>query len=239
MKYIYGPVQSRRLGLSLGISLTPHKVCQFDCVYCQLGATTLKTAERSAYAPSAEVLAELRSWLDTNPQDLKTLSFITLAGAGEPTLHPEIALIIAKIKEMSGVPAAVITNSCLLGDAAVRKELLQADLIIPSLDAAIPEVFAKINRPVPGVKIEDIIEGLVNLRKEYRGKVWLEIMLVKGYNDDIRHIRKLKEAIERINPDKIQLNSPVRSTTEKDISASDKDKLEQIKELLGEKAEIV
>jgi wyosine [tRNA(Phe)-imidazoG37] synthetase (radical SAM superfamily) len=239
MKYIYGPVSSRRLGFSLGVSLTPHKTCQFDCVYCQLGATTDRTSGRSAYIAGADILAEVRCWLDANPQLVKTLSFITLSGAGEPTLHSEIASLIARIKEMAPVPVAVITNSCLLADAGVRRELLQADLIVPSLDAASAEVFAKIDRPVPGIRIEDIIEGLASLRREYRGQIWLEIMLVKGFNDDIRHVRKLKEAVERINPDKVHLNSPVRSTAEKNISPVDETKLKQIRELLGERAQIV
>jgi len=239
MKYIYGPVQSRRLGVSLGISLTPHKTCPFDCVYCQLGATTTKTVVRAAYIDSNEILAEVRAWLDNNPDTAKKLNYITLAGAGEPTLHPDIALLISKIKAMAAVPVAVITNSSLLADPAVRQGLLQADLIVPSLDAVIPEVFAKIDRPLPGIKIEDIIEGLAALRKEYRGAIWLEVMLVKGFNDDIRHIRKLKEVIERINPDKLQLNSPVRSTTEKGIAPVDEEKLDQIRELLGEITQII
>jgi len=239
MRYIYGPVQSRRLGLSLGVSLTPHKTCQFDCVYCQIGATTAKINVRSAYVDAQMILAEIRSWLDNNPQQAKTLAFVTLSGAGEPTLHSDIAFLIPKIKAMASVAVAVITNSCLLVDPAVRQALFQADLVVPSLDAVIPEVFAKIDRPLPGIKIEDIIEGLVNFRKEYRGKIWLEVMLVKGFNDDIRHIRKLKEVIERINPDAIQLNSPVRSTAEKNICPVEEGKLRQIQELLGDKSVII
>lgn len=239
MRYIYGPVSSRRLGVSLGISLTPHKTCPFDCVYCQLGATTDKTLERSAYVPSADIIAEVRAWLDANPGRIKGLSYITLSGAGEPTLHTEISALISGIKKMSSVPVAVITNSCLMVDAQVRKELLQADLIVPSLDAASDEVFARIDRPLPGTRVEEIIEGLAGLRKEYHGKIWLEIMLVKGYNDDIRHIRKLKEAVERINPDQVHLNSPVRSTAEKNIGPVDEAKLKQIAEMLGDKAQII
>lgn len=239
MKYIYGPVKSRRLGNSLGVSLTPHKICQFDCVYCQLGATTSKTEARSAYVDAQEVLAEVQAWLETNPGQIDMLDFITLSGSGEPTLNADIAVLIAKIKALTKVPVAVITNACLLADAVVRKELLQADLIVPSLDAVTPDVFAKVDRPLPGIKIEDIIEGLVSLRKEYHGHIWLEVMLVKGMNDDIRQARKLKEAVDRINPDKIHLNSPVRSTTEKSILPVDKAKLEQIQDLLGEKAQIV
>ena len=239
MKYIYGPVQSRRMGLSLGISLTPHKVCQLDCVYCQVGATTLKTAKRMVYADTREVLSELQSWFEVNPDMAGKLAYVTLAGAGEPTLHTDIASLIAKIKSMTKVQIAVITNSCCLPDPAVRAEILGADLIVPSLDAVTQEVFAKINRPVPGIKIEDIIEGLVNLRKEYRGKIWLEIMLVRGINDDIRQIRKFKDIVDRINPDLIQLNSPVRSTTQKDVHPAERVKLEQVQEILGEKAQIV
>lgn len=239
MKYIYGPVRSRRMGLSLGVSLTPQKVCQLDCVYCQIGPTTNKTSRRAVYADPKDILAELQSWLEINKETAAELDYITLAGAGEPTLHCDIGLLISRIKAMSAVKVAVITNSCALTDRAVRADLLQADLIVPSLDAVTQEVFAKVNRPAAGLNIADIIEGLADLRKEYRGKIWLEIMLAKGVNDDIRQIRKFKDVIGRISPDLIQLNSPVRSTTEKDISAVDKAKLEQIREILGEKAQIV
>lgn len=239
MKYIYGPVRSRRMGLSLGVSLTPQKVCQLDCVYCQIGPTTNKTSRRAVYADPKDILAELQSWLEINKETAAELDYITLAGAGEPTLHCDIGLLISRIKAMSAVKVAVITNSCALTDRAVRADLSQADLIVPSLDAVTQEVFAKVNRPAAGLNIADIIEGLADLRKEYRGKIWLEIMLAKGVNDDIRQIRKFKDVIEKISPDLIQLNSPVRSTTEKDISAVDKAKLEQIREILGEKAQIV
>lgn len=227
------------MGLSLGVSLTPQKVCQLDCVYCQIGPTTNKTSRRAVYADPKDILAELQSWLEIYKETAAELDYITLAGAGEPTLHCDIGLLISRIKAMSAVKVAVITNSCALTDRAVRADLSQADLIVPSLDAVTQEVFAKVNRPAAGLNIADIIEGLADLRKEYRGKIWLEIMLAKGVNDDIRQIRKFKDVIEKISPDLIQLNSPVRSTTEKDISAVDKAKLEQIREILGEKAQIV
>jgi len=148
MKYVYGPVQSRRLGTSLGVSLTPHKTCPFDCVYCQLGATTDKTLERAVYIPSADIIAEVKSWMDVNAAQIKGLSFITLSGPGEPTLHSEISTIISQLKKISSIPVAVITNSCFMGEAAVRRELLEANLIVPSLDAASSEVFARIDLAV-------------------------------------------------------------------------------------------
>ncbi|MCM8780960.1 MAG: radical SAM protein [Candidatus Omnitrophica bacterium] len=239
MKYIYGPVQSRRLGLSLGISLTPYKICTFDCVYCQLGVTTLKTQEIKEYIRAQDILEELRIWLQLNNQDSKNLSYITLSGAGEPTLNSQIGTLIVHIKSLTSTPVAVITNASLLASDVVRQRVLSADIIVPSLDAVTSRIFAKIDRPLPEIKIEEIIEGLIKLRSEFPGKIWLEIMLVKGMNDDVRHIRKLREVIERIDPEKIHLNSPVRTTAEPNVLAVDRKKLEKIQEILGEKTQII
>lgn len=239
MHYLYGPVTSRRLGLSLGVSLTPYKTCDFDCLYCQLGPTTEKAAERKSYIPIEEIFDELKAWFQNNPGQAKSLNFITLSGCGEPTLHTGIGALILRIKSQFPVPVAVITNSSFLSDPSVRNEIGNADLAVPSLDAVTQELFEKIDRPFPGIRVEAIIAGLISFREEFKGKLWLEVMLVKGVNDDIRHIRRLKEAIEKINPDKIQLNSPVRSTAEPNILPVGKNKLEKIKEILGEKCEII
>ena len=239
MRYIYGPVHSRRLGLSLGVSLTSGKTCDFDCLYCQLGRTTQLTGARGEYAKIGDILEELKSWLTDNPKEAAALSYVTLAGSGEPTLNTKIGELIAEIKKLTCVPVAVVTNASFLGDTAVRASLFHADLIVPSLDAVVPKVFRALNRPAENIKIEDIIEGLIALRKEFQGKIWLEVMLVRGVNDDMRYIKKLKEAVERINPDKIQLNSPVRSTAEENILPVDGNKLKKIKEIFGEKTEII
>jgi wyosine [tRNA(Phe)-imidazoG37] synthetase (radical SAM superfamily) len=239
MKYIYGPLKSRRLGLSLGISLTPYKICSFDCVYCQLGRTTSKTSQRDEYVKEEEIVTELKSWLQNNPQDAQSLNCITFSGSGEPTLHIKIGQLISQIKALQPVPVVVITNASLFSSAQVRNELMAADLVIPSLDAASDEIFQKIDRPSQDIKAEDIISGLADFRKDFRGKIWLEVMLVKGINDSLEHARKLKDAIERISPDKIQLNSPVRATAEDNILPVDKAKLEKIREILGDKCEII
>jgi len=239
MKYIYGPVKSRRLGLSLGVSIIPHKTCNFDCVYCQLGSTTNKTKESKEYAKTEEVLAELREFFLRHKDSPPDLNYITLSGSGEPTLNKKIGELILEIKKISSLPIAVITNSALLIDERVRFALINADLIIPSLDTAEQEVFEKINQPVENFKIEDIIEGLIKLRREFRGKIWLEVMLVKGINDNLGHIKKLKEAIDRINPDKIQLNSPVRTTAQDWVKPLERKALEKIKDILGDKCEII
>jgi len=239
MKYIYGPVKSRRLGLSLGLTITPHKTCSFNCVYCQLGATAVTICERKEFFPTQEIIDELRGWLEHNAQEALQLNYITLSGAGEPTLNSNIGTLVAEIKRLTNIPLALITNASFLSDKNLRSQLLGLDLIVPSLDAPTDKVFQRIDRPHPGVSLEAIIQGLIDLRKEFSGKIWLEVMLVKGFNDDLRYIKRLKEIIERINPDKIQLNSPVRSTAEPGIIAVDKSKLKKIKDILGEKAEII
>ena len=238
MKFIYGPVKSRRLGFSLGLSLTPYKVCSFDCTYCQLGKTTEKTTQRKAYLKIEDILGELKSWLAANADESKKLNYITISGSGEPTLNTRIGELITEIKKITPIPVALITNASLLPDPLVRQSLLVADLIVPSLDAVSPNIFEKIDHPAVGINIENIISGLVSLRREFKGKFWLEVMLVKGLNDDLRQIKKLKGIIDTINPDKIQLNSPVR-TSEPGIFPVDKTKLEKIKDILGEKAEII
>lgn len=239
MKYLYGPIKSRRLGNSLGINLTLPKTCSFDCVYCQLGKTGELTTSRSEYIKIKDICEELKTWVEDNRQAISGIDYFTVSGSGEPTLNTGISQLIKEIKAIPGARVAVITNAFLLHDPAIRGELLQADLIVPSLDAVTDSIFRKIDRPHPDIKIEDIIQGLIALRREFKGKIWVEVMLLKGINDDIRHIRKLKDVLEMINPDKIQLNSPVRSTSETDIASVAKPKLKKIKLILGEKAEII
>lgn len=239
MKYIYGPVNSRRLGSSLGISLTSYKICDFDCIYCQLGKTHTLTGERKEYVKVDDIIEELKRWLKDNPEVAGSLEYITISGLGEPTLNTKIGEVINRIKRVTNIPLAVITNASKLSDLNIRASLMRADLIVPSLDAVVQKVFAKIDRPKQNIKIEQIINGLIALRKEFRGKIWLEVMLVRGVNDDIRYIKKLNKVIEQINPNKIHLNSPVRTTSEPDIEPVDKNKLNKIKEILGDKCEIL
>ncbi|MBN1363884.1 MAG: radical SAM protein [Syntrophaceae bacterium] len=223
------------MGFSLGVDIVPTKTCTLDCIYCQVGRTSYKTVERKEYIAPEKVLAEFREVLKSG----KKIDYITLSGNGEPTLNLKIGEIIKSIKNISPLPVAVITNGTLLSRDDVRKDLLSADLVMPSLDVAIQETFEKIDRPHPSLKIDKIIEGLVEFRKIYKGKFWLEIMLVKGINDTQIELNALKKAIEKINPDKIQLNTPVRPTYEKDVEVLSADKLKEIKEFFGEKCEIL
>lgn len=234
-KHIFGPVPSRRLGFSLGVDIVPSKTCTLNCIYCQVGRTTCETIERKEYIAPDKILAELKEVLQSG----KKIDYITLSGNGEPTLNSNIGEIIKEIKKMTALPVAVITNGTLLDDKNVREELLSADLVMPSLDAATQETFKKIDRPYPSLKIENIIEGMAEFREIYHGKFWLEIMFVKGINDNQEELNALKKAVEKINPDKIQLNTPVRPTCEKGVDILSSKKLLEIKEFFGKKCEII
>ena len=234
--YFYGPVPSRRLGFSLGVDLFPKKTCSFDCLYCQLGQSSKKTIRRFSFIKFPKFKRDLREIIKKNSK----IDYITISGSGEPTLHKDLDKIITAIKRITEnkYSVAVITNSSLLYRKKVRKELAKADLIVPSLDAATTEVFSKLNRPHKGVVLKKIIEGLISLRKEFKGKIWLEIMLVAGVNDGKEEIEKIKKIVDKINPDKIQLNLPVRPTGVK-ISLPSRKRINDIKKILGRNSKIV
>jgi wyosine [tRNA(Phe)-imidazoG37] synthetase (radical SAM superfamily) len=233
--HLYGPVPSRRLGYSLGVDLLPFKTCSLSCIYCQLGNSPKKTIRRINPYSEKKMLEEIKEFLKTGAR----VDFITFSGSGEPTLNKSIGWLVRQIKKSTTIPVAVLTNSTLLSRAEVRKELAAADVVVPSLDAATQRIFKKINRPHPSLRIEKIIEGLVKFRKEFKGQIWLEIMLVKGVNDSPAEIKKLKEAAARINPDKIQLNTVVRPPAEKTAKPLTPEEMNKIKEFFGEKAEVV
>jgi len=149
-KYIFGPVASRRLGLSLGVDIVPAKVCSLDCIYCQVGRTTKKTVKRREYVPIRKVLAELKARLDKGLR----ADYITISGSGEPTLNSKIGVLIDRIKKITDIPVAIMTNGTLLYMADVRRDCRKADVVLPSLDAADEETFEKINRPNRNISIE-------------------------------------------------------------------------------------
>lgn len=239
MNYIYGPVKSRRLGLSLGLSITPHKYCMFNCVYCQLKQTTKFTLERKEYIKTQEVLKEIEQFFK-NYKDSQQIDYVTISGSGEPLLNSSIKDIISGISKITKIPLALITNSALLYDPKVRTDILELDLILPSLDAVTQDVFEKIDRPFSSnIKVYDIINGLIALRKEFRGKIWLEIMLVKGINDDLDYIQNFKTVVGKIKPDKIQLNIPSRPPSENWVKSPLPRRLKKIKEILGINCELI
>jgi wyosine [tRNA(Phe)-imidazoG37] synthetase (radical SAM superfamily) len=234
--HLYGPVPSRRLGRSLGIDLVPHKICTYNCIYCQIGKTTEKTLLRKEYILKEEVLEEVKAFLlrEDSPID-----HFSLSGSGEPTLHSQIRLIIERIKELSSIPIAVITNGSLLFEEEVRNDLIAADIVLPSLDAVSPEVFKKINRPNSRLSVEKVIEGLIEFRKIYKGQIWLEILFCKGVNDTPGELRRMKEVVERIQPDLIHLNTVVRPPSEDWVKPLSRKEMEEVKAFFGERASII
>jgi len=203
---VFGPVPSRRLGRSLGVDLIPPKTCTFNCVYCQVGNTTRKTTRRREYYPTADILQQIEHALSA----AKKVDYITFSGSGEPTLAKNIGDVIAGIKRMTSVPVAALTNGSLLYRKDMRRELAAADLVVPSLDAATSKVFRRINQPAEGLEYRRILDGLARFCGEFQGKVWLEVMLVKGINDSAGEIAALKKAITAIRPHRIQINTVVR-----------------------------
>ncbi len=224
-KHLFGPVPSRRLGMSLGIDLIPKKVCSLNCVYCEVGKTTNLTTERLEYVKYNSVITELEKFMSNNPK----IDYFTFSGSGEPTLNSKIGAILKFIKKKHPIiKTAILTNGTLLYDKNLRKELMDADVILPSLDAASKEVFLKINRPSKKLTIESHIQGLVDLRKEYKGEIWLEILFLKGYNDPKKELTLMKEAILKIKPDSIQLNTLDRPGTRQDLIPLTKMELQEI-----------
>ncbi len=224
-KYLFGPVPSRRLGMSLGVDLVPKKVCSLNCVYCEVGRTTKLITERKEYILYDKVTEELDHYFHYNPDP----DYITFSGSGEPTLNLRIGEVLDFIKEKKpGIPVAVLTNGTLLSDSQVRSELLKADVVLPSLDAATESSFQKINRPLCSLHIEQYIQGLVDFRKVYKGKIWLEVLIIPDYNDSRTELTALKQAFVKIKPDSIQLNTLDRPGVVPGIRAATRTELQEI-----------
>lgn len=213
----------------------PFKVCSLDCVYCQLGRTTEKTIERKDYVPIDEVISELNERLNSGIE----ADYITISGSGEPTLHSRLGELLDRIRLITKIPIAILTNSVLFDDESVRADCCKADVVLPSLDAADQPTFERINRPCANISIENVISGLCEFKKQFTGRIWLEVFIVEGINTSPQQIDKLKAAVERIKPDKVQLNTAVRPTADNNIIMVTRVRLEQLAELFGDNAEVI
>ncbi|MBN1129205.1 MAG: radical SAM protein [Chitinispirillaceae bacterium] len=203
-RHLFGPVPSRRLGVSLGIDLVDTTCCTLNCVYCECGETSVLSLERGDYVPAAGIIAELNDLLSDGPK----LDYLTFGGSGEPTLNTGIGEVARWIKRsFPGYKCALLTNGTLFDVPEVRRDCADFDLVLPSLDAASQETFEKINRPAPGLAVQTVTEGLVAFRREYAGMIWLEVFIVPGINDTESELRLLKQAITAIAPDRVQLNT--------------------------------
>lgn len=228
-RYTYGPVPSRRLGLSLGVDIIPLKTCTYNCIYCQLEETTNQTKERQSFCDIAELLKEVEGRLRSRPD----ADYITMSGSGEPTLNRDIGAIIDGIRRLSSKPIAVITNSSLLWRPDVRAELSKADLVIPSLDAGSDDLFRQINRPAEGLEFSEIIEGLRTFTRQTSSRVWIEVMLVSGINDTPEELAHLHEILRGLRLEKVQLNTVIRPPSELLAKPLTPQGMEHVRGILG------
>ena len=229
MKYVYGPVPSRRLGISLGISPIPKKTCNYSCIYCQLGRTDHMSNRREMFLQVREMIEEFEQVLEN-----KTMfDVITIVGEGEPTLYAGLGDLIVEIKKRTDKPVAVITNGSLLFDPTLRGELCYADIVSPTFDAYDEASFKRINRPHGSLSFKNLHDGLILFSEEYSGQLWIEIMLIQGLNDDVESLNKYKLILNGIQYDRLYINTPVRPPAEKDVHAIQTESMKRAVDVLG------
>ena len=229
IKYIFGPVPSRRLGRSIGVSPIPKKTCNYSCIFCQLGRTDRMSNTRKVFFPVKDILDEF----DICLKDNREFDVVSLVGEGEPTLYAELGKLIKGIKERTSKPVAVITNGALLYDEEVRRDLTEADIVLPSLDSYDEESYRKIDRPHGSLKFDRTFEGLVKFSKEFKGQIFMELMLMDGINDDDASLKKFKKLLSQVRYDKLYINTPVRPPAESYASCSDTETVQKAADYLG------
>jgi wyosine [tRNA(Phe)-imidazoG37] synthetase (radical SAM superfamily) len=225
--HVYGPVPSRRLGLSLGVDLVPYKVCCYDCIYCQLGSTTDLTSERASFVDPDRVALEVERALHRGPRP----EVITLAGSGEPTLNQELEQVVAALRRVTDLPLCLLTNGGLLFRDEVRRAALGLDLVAPSLDAADAETFERVNRPAAGIAFDAMVRGLGDFCAAFRGRCQLEVVLVRGVNDGSRSLdalARLAASLEDVAS--VDLNTVVRPPAVAGVAGLGHPELERARE---------
>ncbi|MFC1526246.1 radical SAM protein [Candidatus Latescibacterota bacterium] len=230
-EFVYGPVQSRRLGRSLGVSSVTGKTCNFNCVFCELGHTTHQHPERTTLPAPDAVLAEIGRALEEYGDQV---DWVTFSGYGEPTLNQALGYLITRTKTLTSLPVAVFTNGLLLQREEVRRSLYLADLVAPTLCAADDDTLKRMHRSVTELRIDDVVEGLVQFRQEYEGKLWVEVMLVHGMNDDEEHLRALRLLLDRVKPDQTYIATPCHPPAEDWVGLPGSEDLDRARDLLGD-----
>jgi wyosine [tRNA(Phe)-imidazoG37] synthetase (radical SAM superfamily) len=237
LKYVFGPIPSRRLGQSLGIDPIPLKTCNWNCVYCQLGRTKPLKNIRTQSFPREEILEEVKQSLEAHATG--GIDWVTFVGSGETTLCTDIGWLIRQVKSLTKLPIAVITNGSLLYLPEVRLELSRADAVLPSLDAGNPILYRRINRPHPSVSYKRLVDGLIKFRKEYQGKLWIEVMLVEGLNDNEVALLEIAAIIKDICPDEVHILQPNRPPAEIWVHPADIEGISRAQAILGNFARVI
>ena len=226
--HAYGPVPSRRLGRSIGVSPIPPKTCSYTCVYCQLGRTTKLTVKRESFYPKEDVLRDIEKIVALNEAD-----YLTFVGDGEPTLSRDLGWLIRECRRRFSLKIAVITNGSLFFDPDVREQVLEADVILPSLDAGSEEAFRRINRPHPSIRFDQMLEGQIMLRESFDGQIWEEVMLVSGLNDSEEALSEIRDCLDRLGADRVYLNVPIRPPAEEWVMPPSPERVLRASEILG------
>lgn len=229
MKYIFGSVPSRRLGNSLGVSPIPERTCNFSCTYCQLGRTRHMTNDRQEFFPLEDILEEFKEYQEKN----HSFDVVSIVGEGEPTLYSRIGDLIIGLKKLTDKPIAVITNGAQMVNEAVRQELMNADIVLPSMDGYDSYSFKTIDRPIGSINFDDVLVAIEKFSKEYKGQLWLEIMFIDGINTSDVAVEAFREQLSRINYDRLYLNTPVRPPAEKEIQPIPHEVVEKLAAKLG------
>jgi wyosine [tRNA(Phe)-imidazoG37] synthetase (radical SAM superfamily) len=232
MSTVFGPVPSRRLGRSLGIDPVPLKTCNWNCIYCQLGRSCPLTTERREYNSVEVVLRDLDRALVSHPPD--SIDWITFVGSGEPLLHASIGELINGVRNRTELPVAVITNGSLLYFSEVRRDLLTVQAVLPTVDAGSESLYRRINRPHPEASFQRHIWGLEAFRTDYRGRLLVEVMLVRGVNDTEPALHDIASVLRRIQPDEIHLMLPTRPPVEPWVVPADRTGVQRAEAILGE-----
>jgi len=236
MRFVFGPVPSRRLGQSLGVDPVPPKTCNWNCVYCQIGHTTGLHTERQDFFPPDDILAEIRGAVAAAGPD--SVDWITFVGSGETALCSSLGRLIREVKGMTDIPVAVITNGSLLHLPSVRDELCAADAVLPTVDAGSEGLFRRINRPHRSLSLDQLVRGLVDFRREYTGNLWVEVMLIRGLNDTEEALEDIARILRQVQPDRVHLSLPSRPPSETWVQLPDAEGLTRAARILGTTAQV-
>ena len=228
-KYVYGPVPSRRMGLSIGISPINKGHCNYSCIYCQLGRTKNMTNVRKEYFNCMDIIKEFKTYLKNDID----FDVATIVGDGEPLLYSKLGSLIDELKLLTNKPIAVITNGALMSDSLVRQELKNADIVLPSLDACSQETFKKINRPHGSIRFDDVVNGIREFSKDFKGEIWMETMIIKNINDNTESFLELKKLLDTIDYHRLYINSPVRPPAEEFVEQPSKKSIKEAVSILG------
>ncbi|MFH1359968.1 MAG: radical SAM protein [Candidatus Omnitrophota bacterium] len=219
-QYIFGPVYSWRLGVSLGIDPISQKgkTCNFDCLYCQLGKTTNPQNERRVFVPTKKIIEEIKQLPDLQ------IDYLTLTSSGEPTLAKNLGEIIQALRTVRKEKIAVITNASLMHQEDVRRDLLLADHVLIKLDSCSQETLEAINRPVASMSFQKIVDGIKKLKSNFQGKLSLQIMFVR---ENKKFAQLLADLAKEVNSDEVELNTPLRTCAVTPLSKDELDKLKK------------